>query len=131
LRAFDYLVTLIAVALTSASAFFIYGSGGEALFVTVSAGESGAQWVHPLSATESFAVDGPLGETIVEIKDGAARVISSPCENQMCVAAGAARSEGAFVACLPNRVILTVNGRGRRREGGRHSETGEVDAATW
>jgi hypothetical protein len=125
LRVFDYLVTFIAVAFTSASAIFIYGGSNDALFVKVSAGTNGARWVHPLSATEHFSVSGPLGETFIEIKDGKARITDSPCENKTCVASGAIHGEGAFVACLPNRVILTVESRA----GGGAAD--EIDAATW
>jgi hypothetical protein len=131
LRPFDYLVTLIAVAFTSASAFFIYGGSDDALFVTVSAGDNGVHWVHPLSATERFAVSGPLGDTIIEIKDGRARITASPCENKTCITAGAINTEGAFVACLPNRVILTVESRAGEGRGKQRGEAGEVDAATW
>jgi hypothetical protein len=131
LRPIDYLVTLIAVALTSASAFFIYGGSADALFVTVSAGGHGARWVHPLTATEHFAVNGPLGDTIIEIKDGKARITASPCENKTCISAGAIDSAGAFVACLPNRVILTIENRAGEDRGKPDRKAGEVDAATW
>ena len=49
---------------------------------------------------------GPLGMTAIEIKDGKARVVSSPCPGKTCVESGWSKS----LCCLPNRVIAVVTG---------------------
>ena len=95
-------------------------------------GDSG-EWIFPADAEETVRVAGPLGETLVVIDGGAARVIASPCVNQSCVAAGAVRLRGQWAACLPNRVILYIDGTGgapgaASRES--NDETG-IDAAVW
>jgi hypothetical protein len=61
---------------------------------------------------------------VVEIRGGRARIVSSPCVNQTCVAAGAVHSPGQWTACLPNRVMVSISGSNSEAEGA-------VDAASW
>lgn len=103
-----------------ASALYVYGGGrGEAQVVVEG---DGAQWVFPLDAEETVRVRGPLGETVVAVHGGQARVLASPCENQTCVAAGEIHSHGQWVACLPNAVFLRIEGKTREDE---------LDGSTW
>jgi len=67
------------------------------------------EWVFPLDAVEMVSVSGPLGDTVIEINGSTARVVSSPCLNQTCIAAGALHAPGQWTACLPNRVMLYVS----------------------
>lgn len=119
LRPLDLCVIIPALALVAASAAAAR-AGGERPAVGLRA-ESG-RWVFPLDASETVAVPGPLGETVVEIRGGEARVASSPCADQTCVAMGGARLPGQWAACLPNRVMLYVSSGGG---------SGAVDATAW
>jgi hypothetical protein len=80
----------------------------------------GRRWEFPLDAAETIRVAGPLGDTVVELRGSRARVISSPCANQICTAAGGIRRHGQWIACLPNKVMVRVEAGG-----------GEIDAASW
>lgn len=64
----------------------------------------------PLDADveRTIAVQGPLGVTRIEIRGGSARVISSPCPDKICVRMGWLSRVGEYAACLPNRVVMTV-----------------------
>ena len=84
-------------------------------------GENGL-WVFPVDSVESVVVSGPLGDTVVEIDGGGARIMSSPCLNQTCVSAGRILTAGQWTACLPNRVMLYID------EGGPNNN---VDASAW
>ena len=90
--------------------FGLFGWGrGEG--TTVSGVVDGNPWgPYPLSVDQSFALHGPLGQTKVEIAHGAMRIKSSPCRHQICVSAGWIRRPGELVACVPNRVVLRVEG---------------------
>jgi hypothetical protein len=70
--------------------------------------------VYPLGADRTVTVSGPLGDTVVEIRGGQARVLSSPCAEKICVRSGAIARPGQWIACLPNRVFLDVQGHARR-----------------
>jgi hypothetical protein len=108
LKLFDIPAVAVAVAVAAASAFFVYGKGSGESSVTVEGG--GKTWVFPLDAEELLRVPGPLGETVVHVHDGKVAVEFSPCENQICVAAGAISANGQWVACLPNAVFVRVEG---------------------
>jgi hypothetical protein len=109
----DAAVILLALALTGVSAFSAYVKPQNTAQALING--SGREWVFPLDADERVAVPGPLGDTIVRIRGNQAWVESSPCANQVCVAAGHVHAQGEWVACLPNKVFLMVEGKEVRR----------------
>jgi hypothetical protein len=112
LKALDLAAMAAAVAVIVLASVRAYGGrpGAELLHLRGPGGE----WVYPLGADRTVTVDGPLGETVVEIRGGQARVLSSPCAEKICVRSGAIARPGQWIACLPNRVFLDVRGRSRR-----------------
>jgi len=72
---------------------------------------------NPFTATlhpdRMLHVAGPLGESVIEIRDGRARFFSSPCKSQVCVHSGWLSSTGEFSACLPNRISLSLSAQHR------------------
>ena len=66
----------------------------------------------PLSRAQVYRVPGALGVSEIEIRDGRIRFNSSPCPGQQCVHSGWAKRGGEFIACVPNRVSVTVLGQG-------------------
>ena len=120
IKPFDIGIVLLALAAAAVSFFVTYSGDGGSGIVNVR-GEKGL-WVFPADAVESVVVSGPLGDTVVEIGGGGARIMSSPCLNQTCVSAGRILKAGQWAVCLPNRVILYID----------KSETdNDVDAAAW
>ena len=69
---------------------------------------------------DTLRIPGPLGVTTIRIAKGKARVLAAPCPHQLCVKTGAISNAGAMVVCVPNRVVLRIEG---------HSKN-EVDAVT-
>jgi hypothetical protein len=118
LRPFDLVVLAFSLALIFFAGASLYAKPSAALRVLIQA--PGESWVFPAAAEELVSVPGPLGDTVVEIRGGRARVLSSPCENQTCVAAGHINARGQWVACLPNGVFVAIEGK-----------DAPVDAAAW
>lgn len=56
-------------------------------------------------------VDGPLGTTSIEVRQGQARILSSPCPLKICQRAGWIAAAGEMVVCLPNEVVVRMAGR--------------------
>jgi hypothetical protein len=110
LKILDYGILGAAVLVTVVISLGIYAGGGESRFVIQ--GSSG-RWIYASGAGGVFAVPGPLGDTMIELKDGQARVLSSPCANQTCVSSGAIHTHGQWIACLPNRVMISVDSPSR------------------
>jgi hypothetical protein len=98
------------------SALAIYGGPAPASLV-VSSGND--EWIYPLSEARTIEVKGPIGITMVQIKDGKASIISSPCNNQLCVASHPIARTGDWSACLPNGIFIRAEG---------DYEDGDVDA---
>ena len=74
-------------------------------------------FVAPLDKDRRVELNGPLGVTVVEIKNGAARIVSSPCAKKICIHMGDARRSGDLLACVPNHLIINIEGR-KDEEGG-------------
>jgi hypothetical protein len=126
LRPFDFVSIFAALIIIFLAFIPLSGGAGAPDFIKLKS-ETGA-WTFPREAEETLAVPGPLGDTVVEIRGGRARVLSSPCQNQTCVAAGAIHAHGQWIACLPNRVLVSVEGGPGENNS---PEDTEVDAAAW
>jgi hypothetical protein len=82
--------------------------------------EVDGQVVHrlDLSVDDQRIVTGSLGETVVQVRDGRIRVADSVCPHNICVRSGWTNRAGDLIVCVPNRVVVRVEG------------DGEVDAVT-
>lgn len=104
----DLVILFISSVFTISTFILVYGSGQGDLQVIIEG--PGQSWIYPLSTEETIQVRGPLGDTVVVIHQGSVHVDSSPCQNQLCVAAGEIRQQGQWVACLPNQVFVRIEG---------------------
>jgi len=107
----DRLVFYAIVALGLVLLLMPRGSGRPAAVVVE--GADGFRVVVPLSEERTVEVPGPLGETIVEVREGTTRVVSSPCPDKVCIAMGTASRPGEALVCVPNGVVVRIDG-GRR-----------------
>ncbi len=115
LTAFDRKLVLLLSALVflsflvplrqEAGARLLVESGDKTLFVA------------SLDQPQLVELSGPLGLTRFEIKDGAVRVLSSPCPNKICIGLGAARHSGDLLACVPNRLVFRIAGKSAEGQG--------------
>ena len=120
-RPLDILIILLALSLTGFSFFSTYIRKQNTSQVLIQGTDR--KWIFPLDAEETVIVPGPLGNTVVRIHDGQVWVESSPCANQVCVAAGHIKEQGLWAACLPNNVIIMIEGS---------DETGtQIDGYAW
>lgn len=78
--------------------------------VVVIEGEQGTVAEMHWGVVDTVDVQGPLGITRVVIGPKGARVISSPCPQQLCVRAGIIHRQGDLNACVPNRVVIRIAG---------------------
>ena len=67
-----------------------------------------------LEQAQYIRVPGPLGESIVEIQAGRARVASDPSPRQLCVKQGWLAHAGDAALCLPNQLSVELTGATRR-----------------
>jgi len=67
-------------------------------------------FVAPLDKDQRVELEGPLGITVLQIKNGAARIISSPCPQKICIGMGEVSHTGELLACVPNRLVIHIEG---------------------
>ncbi len=104
-----WLVLLLMLA-AFASLWFVLGrSVGRSLLVY--AGDTLA-FTAPLDQDRQIELHGPLGDTLIEVVAGKVRVISSPCSRKICIGMGAIQRSGDLLACVPNRVVIRIEGEG-------------------
>lgn len=73
-----------------------------------------------LLANYNITVNGQIGETVVEIARGKARILKSDCPQKICVRSGAISRAGDVLVCVPNKVIVRID----------NGTTGSYDAIT-
>jgi len=124
LRLLDVVVLVLTGAATVFCAVRVYGKNIPSLQFVIQGKEE--SWVYPVNQVFRAVVAGPLGKTIIELKGGQARVVSSPCANQICVASGAIHRRNQWIACLPNAVFVRIEAFGEKQ-----TNHAEPDAAVW
>jgi hypothetical protein len=107
LKPADTAIALLSALLFIMSAVAIYGGPAPARLVV---SNDGGEWIYPLSNDRIIEVHGRLGVTVVQIEGGSARIVSSPCANQTCIASAPVARKGDWSACLPNAVFIRAEG---------------------
>ena len=65
--------------------------------------------------SNSILIDGELGPSEIVLDAEGVRMASSPCDSQRCVYSGAHRHAGDMIACVPNRILITIRGSAENR----------------
>ncbi len=64
-----------------------------------------------INEDRTIKVPGPLGESIVEIKDRRVRMLYSPCPDKLCEREGYISKPGQIIVCVPNRILIKIEAR--------------------
>lgn len=62
----------------------------------------------PLDEERTYDIDTGYYTVHIEVKDGAARFIDSPCPDHICEGFGWISQEDQTATCLPARAVLTI-----------------------
>jgi hypothetical protein len=109
LRPGDWIIALICLAGVAASFPLLWTGGTAERAVVRLDGRLMAEF--PLTAPRRYSVTGPLGDTLIEIAPGRARVLADPGPRQYCVQQGWLTRPNAIAICAPNHVSLSLSGR--------------------
>lgn len=99
---------VIALALALLAGLWIGLGSSERGWVVAVTRASGSDFEVPAWTQQELRIDGPLGITRIEIDNGRARVVASPCEQKICILAGWLEHTGETAACVPNRVAISL-----------------------
>ena len=61
-----------------------------------------------LNSDRTVQVEGPLGISVIEVKNGKVRMLKSPCPQQICVHMGQISKPHSSIVCVPNRVMILI-----------------------
>ena len=106
------LILVGALLLVALLLFFLVRNGqdratgtGAVAVVTVDGAEVGR---YPLNKSGTFPLNN--GSNILVVKNGEAWVSEANCPDKVCMGMGKISRNGEFIACLPNRLIVVVEG---------------------
>lgn len=63
-----------------------------------------------LASDGDHDVDGRIGASVLRVQAGRIRFVDSPCPGRICVHSGWLARSGEVAACLPNGVVVEVQG---------------------
>ena len=103
----DIVILICAAVFCIFIAFLLWQSAGSS-FVEIKTPYG--KYVYPLSENAVYEFDGTDGKSVISIQDGKVRFVKSPCPGKNCIAVGEISKPGAFNACLPNGISVTITG---------------------
>lgn len=107
----DWLTLLLGGVLVAALAMHFWGGAqGDTLLVRA---QGKLVEEASLRTARTLTVAGPLGNTLIEIQPGRARVARDPSPRQLCVKQGWLSRAGEAALCLPNQVSVEILGKQR------------------
>ena len=111
-RAGDWLVLLLGGVFTVWLAVTFWQGGAAQRVIIRSGGQLFAET--SLSQAQRIMVPGPLGQSLIEIEPGRARIAADPSPRQLCVRQGWLARAGDAALCLPNQLSVELVGATRR-----------------
>ena len=110
----DFLFLAISVILIALSLIVLSGNSAGPAVAVIKVKDT--EYIYPLNQPRELEFEGVLDKAHLIIHDGCIEFVESPCRDKICIHMGQAREDGDFLACLPNRIIVTI-------EGGEDSDT--------
>ena len=104
-------ILLVAAVLAAAALLVARPEGRTPRSASVRVGHEVVR-VLPLDEGARLDVTGPVGVSQLRVEDGRIRVLASPCAQQVCVRRGWLRQVGDVAVCVPNRLVVRVEGAG-------------------
>ncbi len=109
----DRLIVLTLFAAAVGSLWLIgAGAGGQRVVVEQ---DGRVVFTAPLNQPRTVSIEGPLGETVLAIKNGQACILASPCPHKVCMGMGEVARSGELLACVPNRLLVRIEGQDQER----------------
>ena len=104
----DWILILLVI-LIAGAAFGIHefagGTGADVVTVKV---DGKVTATYPLDKDRKIEING--GTNVLTIKNGEAKMIDADCPDQLCVHQKAVSKNHESIICLPNKVVVEVNG---------------------
>lgn len=107
-KLFDLLIIFLVTILITLYAFFTLSRDKDNTFVRVEV--EGKKFIYSLDSDKEVIIEGELGVTTFIIKDKKVKITDSPCSNKTCIHSGSISKANRSIACLPNKIVITIDG---------------------
>ncbi|MBQ3319478.1 MAG: NusG domain II-containing protein [Spirochaetia bacterium] len=104
----DFLFFALSVILIAMSLIALSGNSEGTPMAVIRVKDT--EYIYPLNQPRELEFMGELEKAHLVIHDGCIEFVDSPCRDKICIHMGQARKDGDFLACLPNRIIVTIVG---------------------
>ena len=112
MKKLDLLIYLIL--LSAAAVLFVLWSSADTDALTAYIYVEGELFeIIPLQSSSQIPINTSLGHNVVGLEPDGARMIFADCRSQDCVHMGTITRPGQLIACLPNRVMIRLEGSAR------------------
>ena len=95
------IITLAVVGVIALAAVLLCAKNGKTVVITQNNKE-----IYSGSLNEDKVID--LDTNVIEIKNGKVEVKEAICKNQICVNHKKISKKGEQIACIPNKILITV-----------------------
>lgn len=103
------LIVLVIVGLASTAYVAMSKTDGDTVVIE----QNGKMYAkYSLFEDRSVTIEGKHSTNIVAIKGGQVWMEESTCKNQVCVHHSKINAGGERIVCLPNRVVVRIEGKG-------------------
>ena len=109
LKPADFLIAAISVAAIIFSIGFVNRSMSGTPVLVIESPEG--KFVYPMNKNKTVTIHGRLGDSTIQIKNGRARFLDSPCPNKLCVKMGDISKDSEWAACLPNQIFIRIENK--------------------
>ena len=106
------LIVLIVLGLASTVLVGMSKSGGDTVIIEQNGKMYGKYSLYEDRTITVDGVNGKEARNIVSIKGGKVIMVEASCTNQVCVHHSAISAGGESIICLPNRVVVRIEGKG-------------------
>ena len=106
------LIVLVAIGLAATVMVGVSKNSGDTVLIENHGDLFGKYSLHEDREIDVPCVDSVGSDLHVSIADGTVRVTESCCTNQLCVKHSAISKSGESIICLPNRIVVKIEGKG-------------------
>ncbi len=116
MKAGDWLILLFSLMLIPLSWSMTKHQTGTSTAIEISIADK-LPSTYPIKENQQIKVAGEIGDSIIEIHDGKVRFTHSPCNGKICILSGWHQQSGDHIACLPNKVSVSLLSQEDRFDG--------------
>lgn len=102
-----FAVVILAIAAVLLAVRIRHASGSQ-LAAQLIYGDNNTVLDIPLDKSDTYTVDTGYYTVHIEVQDGRARFVDSPCPDHICEGFGWLSAEDQTATCLPARAVLTI-----------------------